>query len=83
MRLLIDQIKAYECPCVYVGVPLDVDVTHVLPGDTRLVQGDVGRVPHDDPQDVPEKSSKEKTLALVCFFPWFSNSTENRRQILY
>ena len=45
------------CVCV-ADVPLDIDVTHVLPGDTRLIKGNVGRVPHDDPQDVSEKLPK-------------------------
>ena len=78
------------CVCV-ADVPLDIDVTHVLPGDTRLIKGNVGRVPHDDPQEVSEKLPKSYPTVTqklpkrenTCIsrrdaiFPWFSNSTKS------
>ena len=53
----------------FADVPLDVDVTHVLSGDALLIKGDVGGVPHDDPQDVSEKLTKrQKPLHQSIFF---------------
>ena len=52
----------------FADVPLDVDVTHVLSGDALLIKGDVGGVPHDDPQDVSEKLTKRENLCISQFF---------------
>lgn len=55
-------------------IPFDVDVAHVLSGDAGLIQSNIGGVPNDDSQEIPDQmdTTISDALTFKCYVPEFS-----------